>query len=385
MNNKTIMDTKRFEDFDLDSTLLRGIFAYGFEKPSAIQVKAIPELIKGTDVIAQAQSGTGKTGAFSIGALQRIDPTVKAIQTLIISPTHELTRQTGEVIKNLCQFMDGVSTSLVIGGTSVRECRDELEKIPTIVIGTPGRILDMIQRKSLYTTNINMVIFDEADEILSKGFKDTIVQIIRFIKKDAQICLFSATMPQEIIDISKHFMNEPKHILVKKEELTLEGIRQFFINVKNNEWKADTLNDIYEPISVSHTIIYCNSKRRVDELSNILQGKGFPVASIHGEMTSDMRKDIMNNFRKGDSRILIATDLLARGIDVQQVSLVINFDIPNNMENYIHRIGRSGRFGRKGVSINFITDYEKEKKEEIEKFYNTVIEELPMDFPKYLQ
>jgi translation initiation factor 4A len=281
--------------------------------------------------------------------------------------------------------MDGVTTSLVIGGTSVRECRDELEKTPTIVIGTPGRILDMIQRKSLYTTNINMVIFDEADEILSKGFKDTIVQIIRFIKKDAQICLFSATMPQEIIDISKHFMNEPKHILVKKEELTLEGIRQFFINVKNNEWKADTLNDIYESISVSHTIIYCNSKRRVDELSNILQGKGFPVASIHGEMTSDMRKDIMNNFRKGDSRILIATDLLARGIDVHQVSLVINFDIPNNMENYIHRIGRSGRFGRKGVSINFITDYEKEKKEEIEKFYNTVIEELPMDFPKYLQ
>jgi len=379
------MDTKKFDDFGLKKTLLRGIYSYGFEKPSAIQTKAIPELMTGTDIIAQAQSGTGKTGAFTIGALQKLDESVKAIQVLIVSPTHELTRQTAEVVKNLSQYMDNVTISLVIGGTSVRECRDELEKNPSIVVGTPGRILDMIQRKSLYTTNIDMVIFDEADEILSKGFKDTIVQIIRFIKKEAQICLFSATIPQEILDITQHFMNEPKHILVKKEELTLEGIKQYFINVKNNEWKFDTLFDIYESISVSHTIIYCNSKRRVDDLTNMLQQKGFPIASIHGEMTSEIRKDIMNRFRKGDTRILVATDLLARGIDVQQVSLVINFDVPNNMENYIHRIGRSGRFGRKGVSINFVTDYEAEKLLEIQKFYDTVIEELPMDFAKELQ
>ena len=379
------MEVKKFDDLNLKKTLLRGIYSYGFEKPSAIQCKAIPELTKGTDIIAQAQSGTGKTGAFTIGALQKLDDSIKATQVLIVSPTHELTRQTANVVKSLSQYMDNVSMSLVIGGTSVRECRDELEKCPKIVVGTPGRILYMIQRKSLYTTDIDMVIFDEADEILSKGFKETIVQIIRFIKKDAQICLFSATMPEEIIEISKHFMNEPKHLLVKKEELTLEGIKQFFINVKNNEWKFDTLFDIYESIAVSHTIIYCNSKRRVDELANNLQAKGFPVSSIHGEMSSEMRKDIMNSFRKGDSRILIATDLLARGIDVQQVSLVINFDIPNNMENYIHRIGRSGRYGRKGVSINFVTDYEAEKLQEIEKFYNTSIEELPMDFSKYLQ
>jgi len=379
------MEVKKFDDLNLKKTLLRGIYSYGFEKPSAIQCKAIPELTKGTDIIAQAQSGTGKTGAFTIGALQKLDESIKATQILIVSPTHELTRQTADVVKSLSQYMDNVSMSLVIGGTSVRECRDELEKSPKIVVGTPGRILDMIQRKSLYTTDIDMVIFDEADEILSKGFKETIVQIIRFIKKDAQICLFSATMPEEIIEISKHFMNEPKHLLVKKEELTLEGIKQFFINVKNNEWKFDTLFDIYESIAVSHTIIYCNSKRRVDELANNLQAKGFPVSSIHGEMSSEMRKDIMDRFRKGDFRILIATDLLARGIDVQQVSLVINFDIPNNMENYIHRIGRSGRYGRKGVSINFVTDYEAEKLQEIEKFYNTSIEELPMDFSKYLQ
>ena len=379
------MEVKKFDDLNLKKTLLRGIYSYGFEKPSAIQCKAIPELTKGTDIIAQAQSGTGKTGAFTIGALQKLDESIKATQILIVSTTHELTRQTEDVVKSLSQYMDNVTMSLVIGGTSVRECRDELEKSPKIVVGTPGRILDMIQRKSLYTTDIDMVIFDEADEILSKGFKETIVQIIRFIKKDAQICLFSATMPEEIIEISKHFMNEPKHLLVKKEELTLEGIKQFFINVKNNEWKFDTLFDIYESIAVSHTIIYCNSKRRVDELANNLQAKGFPVSSIHGEMSSEMRKDIMNRFRKGDFRILIATDLLARGIDVQQVSLVINFDIPNNMENYIHRIGRSGRYGRKGVSINFVTDYEAEKLQEIEKFYNTSIEELPMDFSKYLQ
>ena len=379
------MEVKKFDDLNLKKNLLRGIYSYGFEKPSAIQCKAIPELITGTDIIAQAQSGTGKTGAFTIGALQKLDDSIKATQVLIVSPTHELTRQTAEVVKNISQFMENVTMSLVIGGTSVRECRDELEKSPSIVVGTPGRILDMIQRKSLYTTDIDMVIFDEADEILSKGFKETIVQIIRFIKKDAQICLFSATMPDEIIEISKHFMNEPKHLLVKKEELTLEGIKQFFINVKNNEWKFDTLFDIYESISVSHTIIYCNSKRRVEDLANNLQAKGFPVASIHGEMSSEIRKDIMDRFRKGDSRILIATDLLARGIDIQQVSLVINFDIPNNMENYIHRIGRSGRYGRKGVSINFVTDYEAERLKEIETFYNTSIEELPMDFSKYLQ
>ena len=379
------MDVDKFDNLNLKKSLLRGIYSYGFEKPSAIQKKAIPEMMTGKDIIAQAQSGTEKTGAFTIASLQKIDETVNAIQVLIVSPTHELSRQTGEVVKNLSQYMDNVSMSLVIGGTSVRECRDELEKNPTIVVGTPGRILDMIQRKALYTTNIDLVVFDEADEILSKGFKDTIVQIIRFIKKDAQISLFSATMPQEIIDITQHFMTEPTHLLVKKEELTLEGIKQYFINVKNNEWKCDTLYDIYESISVSHTIIYCNSKRRVNDLANALQAKGFPIASIHGEMPSEMRKDIMNKFRKGDTRILIATDLLARGIDIQQVSLVINFDIPNNLENYIHRIGRSGRFGRKGVSINFVTDYEIEKLTEIQTFYNTVIEELPMDFAKELQ
>jgi translation initiation factor 4A len=379
------MDVDKFDNLNLKKSLLRGIYSYGFEKPSAIQKKAIPEMMTGKDIIAQAQSGTGKTGAFTIASLQKIDETVNAIQVLIVSPTHELSRQTGEVVKHLSQYMDNVSMSLVIGGTSVRECRDELEKNPTIVVGTPGRILDMIQRKALYTTNIDLVVFDEADEILSKGFKDTIVQIIRFIKKDAQISLFSATMPQEIIDITQHFMTDPIHLLVKKEELTLEGIKQYFINVKNNEWKCDTLYDIYESISVSHTIIYCNSKRRVNDLANALQAKGFPIASIHGEMPSEMRKDIMNKFRKGDTRILIATDLLARGIDIQQVSLVINFDIPNNLENYIHRIGRSGRFGRKGVSINFVTDYEIEKLTEIQTFYNTVIEELPMDFAKELQ
>ena len=379
------MDTKNFDDLQLKKSLLRGIYSYGFEKPSAIQSNAIPEILNGTDIIAQAQSGTGKTGAFTISALQKIDESKNSTQILIISPTHELTRQTSDVVKNLSIYMKEISMSVVIGGTSVSDCQSALEKSPNIVVGTPGRILDMIQRKSLYTTDIHLVIFDEADEILSKGFKETIIQIIRYIKRDAQICLFSATIPEEILEISKHFMNEPKHILVKKEELTLEGIKQFFINVKNNEWKFDTLFDIYESISVSHAIIYCNSKRRVEDLASNLQSKGFPVASIHGEMNSEIRKDIMNRFRKGESRILISTDLLARGIDVQQVSLVINFDIPNNKENYIHRIGRSGRYGRKGVSINFVTDYEAEKLNDIQKFYNTTIEELPMDFSKYLQ
>ena len=380
-NEDIIIET--FDDLELKDNLLRGLYSYGFEKPSNIQKKAVPMVLKGGDVIAQSQSGTGKTGAFSISALQIVDESVQSTQVLIISPTHELSRQTTKVIEGLSNYMK-ITLAECIGGTNVVECKNALHRKPHLVIGTPGRILDMIQKKNLDTTTLKLMIFDEADEILSYGFKETIYNIVKSIPKATQITLFSATMPPDVIELTDKFMNKPKRLLMAADTLTLEGIKQYYINTKDNNWKYDVLIDIYESISITQCIIYCNSKKRVNELGNALINNDFPVLMISSEMTSQERKEAMEQFKKGEARILISTDLLARGIDVQQLSLVINFDIPNNNENYIHRIGRSGRYGRKGIAINFLTDKDIYKMKEIEKFYNTQIEEMPGNFMEHL-
>lgn len=372
-----------FDELGLKETLLRGLYGYGFEKPSKIQKRAVPMVLTGGDVIAQSQSGTGKTGAFSISALQLIDESVQSTQALIISPTHELSRQTMSVIDNIATYMK-VTTCSVIGGTNVGECKSNLQKNPHIVIGTPGRILDMMQKGFFDTSKLKIMVFDEADEILSSGFKDTIYNIVKLTPKNMQITLFSATMPADVVELTDRFMNKPRRLLMKNDVLTLEGIKQYFVNTKDNNWKYDVLIDIYETISISQCIIYCNSKKRVNELGNALVNQEFPVLMIHGEMPSGERKDIMERFKKGEGRILITTDLLARGIDVQQLSLVINFDLPIENETYIHRIGRSGRYGRKGIAINFMTDRDTYRLREIEKFYNTQIESLPENFIDYL-
>jgi translation initiation factor 4A len=372
-----------FDELGLKETLLRGLYGYGFEKPSKIQKRAVPMILTGGDVIAQSQSGTGKTGAFSISVLQLIDETVQSTQALIISPTHELSRQTMSVIDNIATYMK-VTTCSVIGGTNVGECKSNLQKNPHIVIGTPGRILDMMQKEFFDTSKLKIMVFDEADEILSSGFKDTIYNIVKLTPKNMQITLFSATMPADVVELTDRFMNKPKRLLMKNDVLTLEGIKQYYVNTKDNNWKYDVLIDIYETISISQCIIYCNSKKRVNELGNALVNQEFPVLMIHGEMPSGERKDTMERFKKGEGRILITTDLLARGIDVQQLSLVINFDLPIDNETYIHRIGRSGRYGRKGIAINFMTDRDTYRLREIEKFYNTQIESLPENFIDYL-
>jgi translation initiation factor 4A len=277
-----------------------------------------------------------------------------------------------------------VTTCSVIGGTNVGECKSDLQKRPHVIVGTPGRILDMMGKGFLESGSLKLMIFDEADEILSSGFKDTIYNIVKLTPKNMQICLFSATMPGDVVELTDRFMNKPKRLLMKNDVLTLEGIKQYFVNTKDNNWKYDVLIDIYETISISQCIIYCNSKKRVNELGNALVTNEFPVLMIHGEMPSGERKDIMDRFKRGEARILITTDLLARGIDVQQLSLVINFDLPNENETYIHRIGRSGRYGRKGIAINFMTDRDTYRLREIEVFYNTKIEELPENFINYL-
>jgi translation initiation factor 4A len=266
-----------------------------------------------------------------------------------------------------------------VGGTSVREDMSRLEQGVHIVVGTPGRVFDMINRRALFTDSIKLFVLDEADEMLSRGFKDQIYDVFRFMPPKCQVGLFSATMPQEVLEITDKFMREPVQILVKREELTLEGIKQFYVMVDREEWKLDTLCDLYETLTITQCIIYVNTRRKVDWLVDKMQQNDFTVSCMHGEMEQKERDIIMREFRSGSSRVLITTDLLARGIDVQQVSLVINYDLPTNHENYIHRIGRSGRFGRKGVAINFLTQDDVRTMREIEQVYNTTVEEMPMN------
>merc|ERR1712127_442570 len=367
-----------FDDMGLADDLLRGIYAYGFEKPSAIQQRAIMPILAGNDTIAQAQSGTGKTATFSISILQQIELKLNRTQALILAPTRGLATQIRKVLAALGDFLN-VSSHACVGGTLVRDDIRLLQQGIQVVVGTPGRVYDMINRQALNLKSMKLFVLDEADEMLSRGFKDQIYDIFQFLPEKVQVCLFSATMPREILDISEKFMRNPIKILVQKDELTLEGIKQFYIHVEKEDWKFDTLCDLYETLTITQAIIYCNFKRKVEMLTDRMAQRDFTVSSMHGDMTGDRRDVIMREFRSGSSRVLITTDLLARGIDVQQVSLVINYDLPKNRESYIHRIGRSGRFGRKGVAINFVTDDDIRAMRELEAFYNTQIEEMPMN------
>jgi translation initiation factor 4A len=365
-----------FDDMNLKEDLLRGIYAYGFERPSTIQQRAILPCIRGHDVIAQAQSGTGKTATFSIAILQQIDTSIHECQALILAPTRELATQIQKVVISLGDFMQA-QCHACIGGTNVREDVRKLEMGTHVIVGTPGRVFDMISRKVLRTSSIKLFVLDEADEMLSRGFQEQIQDVFRTLKNDVQVILLSATMPPEVLEVSKRFMRNPVNILVKKEELTLEGIKQFYVFVKQENWKLGTLCDLYETLSITQSVIFCNTRRKVDALTQDMTEKNFTVSAMHGDMDQRERDLIMRQFRSGSSRVLITTDLLARGIDVQQVSLVINYDLPSNRENYIHRIGRGGRFGRKGAAINFITEEDKRVLKDIEQFYNTTIDEMP--------
>mmetsp|Transcript_9204 Transcript_9204/g.18901 ORF Transcript_9204/g.18901 Transcript_9204/m.18901 type:complete len:400 (+) Transcript_9204:87-1286(+) len=368
--------TTTFDSMDLKEDLLRGIYAYGFEKPSAIQQRAIKPTLMGKDVIAQAQSGTGKTATFAIGILQKLDMEIKDCQALVLAPTRELAQQIVKVITALGDFMS-IRIHACVGGTAVRDDIRTLQDGVHVVVGTPGRVYDMINRRALRLDSVALFVLDEADEMLSRGFKEQIYDVFKYMPETVQCTIFSATMPLEVLEVTQKFMRDPIKILVKKDELTLEGIKQFYVAIDKEEWKFDTLCDLYSTLTITQAIIYCNTRRKVDWLTEQMQRKDFTVSSMHGDLDQRERDTIMREFRSGSSRVLITTDLLARGIDVQQVSLVINYDLPTNRENYIHRIGRSGRFGRKGVSINFIIKKDVPYMQDIEQFYNTQIEEMP--------
>ncbi|TEB30089.1 ATP-dependent RNA helicase FAL1 [Coprinellus micaceus] len=377
-SSEAISTVSTFDDLGLKEDLLRGIYAYNFEKPSAIQQRAILPITQGRDVIAQAQSGTGKTATFSISILQSIDVSVRETQALVLSPTRELATQIQSVILALGDYMN-VQCHACIGGTSIGEDIRKLEYGQHVVSGTPGRVFDMIRRRSLRTRNIKMLVLDEADELLNKGFKDQIYDVYRYLPPATQVVLLSATLPYDVLEMTTKFMTDPIRILVKRDELTLEGIKQFFVAVEKEEWKFDTLCDLYDTLTITQAVIFCNTRRKVDWLTEKMRASNFTVSSMHGEMVQKERDAIMAEFRSGTSRVLITTDVWARGIDVQQVSLVINYDLPANRENYIHRIGRSGRFGRKGVAINFVTVEDVRILRDIEQFYGTQIDEMPVN------
>ncbi|TFY81152.1 hypothetical protein EWM64_g2861 [Hericium alpestre] len=367
-----------FDELGLKEDLLRGVYAYNFEKPSAIQQRAILPITQGRDVIAQAQSGTGKTATFAISILQSIDVTVRETQALVLSPTRELATQIQSVVLALGDYMN-VQCHACIGGTSIGEDIRKLEYGQHVVSGTPGRVFDMIRRRSLRTRNIKMLVLDEADELLNKGFKDQIYDVYRYLPPATQVVILSATLPYDVLEMTTKFMTDPIRILVKRDELTLEGIKQFFVAVEKEDWKFDTLCDLYDTLTITQAVIFCNTRRKVDWLTEKMRAANFTVSSMHGEMPQKERDAIMAEFRGGTSRVLITTDVWARGIDVQQVSLVINYDLPANRENYIHRIGRSGRFGRKGVAINFVTVDDVRILRDIEQFYSTQIDEMPVN------
>ncbi|KAK2406447.1 eukaryotic initiation factor 4A-10 [Trifolium repens] len=365
-----------FDAMGLQENLLRGIYAYGFERPSAIQQRGIVPFCKGLDVIQQAQSGTGKTATFCSGILQQLDYGLVQCQALVLAPTRELAQQIEKVMRALGDYL-GVKVHACVGGTSVREDQRILQAGVHTVVGTPGRVFDMLRRQSLRSDCIKMFVLDEADEMLSRGFKDQIYDIFQLLPGKIQVGVFSATMPPEALEITRKFMNKPVRILVKRDELTLEGIKQFYVNVDKEEWKLETLCDLYETLAITQSVIFVNTRRKVDWLTDKMRSADHTVSATHGDMDQNTRDIIMREFRSGSSRVLITTDLLARGIDVQQVSLVINYDLPTQPENYLHRIGRSGRFGRKGVAINFVTLDDARMLADIQKFYNVSVEELP--------
>ncbi|KAI9218882.1 ATP-dependent RNA helicase FAL1 [Blastocladiella britannica] len=367
-----------FDSMNLKEELLRGIYAYNFDKPSAIQQRAIMPVISRRDVIAQAQSGTGKTATFSISILQNIDTAKRECQALVLSPTRELAQQIQSVLLALGDYLN-VQVHACVGGTSLGEDIRKLEHGQHVVSGTPGRVFDMIKRGHLRTRNIKMLVLDEADELLNQGFKDQIYDIYRLLPPATQMVVVSATLPHEVLEMTGKFMSDPMRVLVKRDELTLEGIKQFFVAVEKEDWKYDTLCDLYDTLTITQAVIFCNTRRKVDWLTAKLRENKFTVSAMHGDMMQKDREAVMTEFRAGSSRVLITTDVWARGIDVQQVSLVINYDLPINREVYLHRIGRSGRFGRKGVAINFATNEDVRVLRDIEQYYSTQIDEMPMN------
>lgn len=360
----------RYEDSGIDARILKAVGEMGFEQMTPIQAQAIPVLLEGRDIIGQAQTGTGKTAAFGIPVLQRIDPDNKNVQAIILCPTRELAIQAAEEVRRFAKFMAGIKVLPIYGGQDISKQIRNLKSDVQIVVGTPGRVMDHMRRHTLKLNNISMVVLDEADEMLNMGFREDIETILRDIPQKHQTALFSATMPKPILDITHTYQDDAVMVKVVKKELTIPLVKQYYYEVrsKNKEEVTCRLLDYYNP---KRTLIFCNTKRMVDELTESLKGRGYFAEGIHGDLSQNQRDTVMSRFRNGSADILIATDVAARGIDVDDVEAVFNYDVPQDIEYYVHRIGRTGRAGKKGRAFTFVYGREIYKIREIEKSCKT--------------
>jgi superfamily II DNA/RNA helicase len=370
-----------FEDLHLKDALLRGIFAYGWERPSFIQQQGIPIILQDRDVIMQAQSGLGKTGTFAVAMLQKIDESVPTIQGVIILNTRELADQVHRVIQSIGDYMK-LNFVKCVGKTRV-EGKLQYDDRATVLIGTPGKICTVLERRMIQhqKIDIKLLVVDEFDKTLEVDFIPTIKEIFGYTNDTTKVVLSSATMNEAVLEISRNFMRNPKIISVKDEDISLEGILQYHIKCEREEWKFDTIVDLYKSLVIAQSIIFVNSKRKCDQLEDMFRDRDFTIKSIHGGMEQADRDEIMTEFRGGKIRILLSTDLTARGIDVPSVSLVINYDLPMDKSQYIHRVGRTGRYGKKGFAINLIGHRnEVTQLRAIEECYHVIIPELPSNF-----
>ena len=381
VNEVTVYET--FDSMGLSEEILRGIYGNGFEKPSGIQQRGIVPIKDGHDILAQAQSGTGKTGTFVTGALTRVDPALKQIQVLILAPVRELAQQIHDVAVQISKYMNnkaGINVYCATGGPPLREDIRAIERGCQFLVGTPGRIYDLMNRNVLQRKNIRVLVMDEADQMLEDRFKEQVLCILeKGFPSTTQVALFSATMDKEVIDVANTMLRNPVKILMDAKDVPLDGIKQLYVELEKENWKFDVLCDLYAQLTISQALVYVNERKKADLLAEKMAQQGFPLSVIHGEMDVNERKKRMAEFRTGEVRVMISTDMLARGIDVQQVSLVINYELPVERENYIHRIGRAGRFGRKGVTINLIAPEDKKAKEEIEAHWKITMQLLPND------
>ena len=390
-----IQEYASFEDMPIKEELLRGLLAYGFENPSPIQKKAIVPISQGVDFLGQANSGTGKTGAYLAGVINRIDLTKNTVQVVVLAPVRELANQIADVAKGIGAYMNnrkGLRVHTATGGPPVREDLSVLQQnplrddhVPHLLVVTPGRFYDLLNRKAVNTSTVLALVLDEADQMLEARFLEQVHCILSVTwPATMQVVLMSATMVDELRAVAKRLLRNHVELLVPPEEVSLEGIKQWFVPMSNREEdKLDTLCDLFDHLTITQANIFVNTWQTAENLVSNMRKRGFDVDCTHGNMPNEERNERMLKFRSGQIRVLISTDMLARGIDVQQVQLVINYELPVQRENYIHRIGRAGRHGRKGASINFVSEREMMAQEEIERFYGKKVRELPMDLNIY--
>ena len=366
------METVRFEEMGLSEEIQKAVRYMGFEEASPIQAKAIPAMISGIDLIGQAQTGTGKTAAFGIPLLEKVDPKLKKLQAIVLCPTRELAIQVADEIRNLSRYMHGIKVLPIYGGQDIVKQIRSLKSGTQIVIGTPGRVMDHMRRKTMKLDFVHTVVLDEADEMLNMGFREGIEFVLSGVPEERQTVLFSATMPKPIMEITKKFQNNAKVIKVTKKELTVPNIEQYYYDVKPKK-KEEVLSRLLDIYSPRLSVVFCNTKKQVDLLVNALLGRGYFAAGLHGDMKQEQRDRVMQGFRTGKTEILVATDVAARGIDVDEVEAVFNYDLPQDDEYYVHRIGRTGRAGREGRAFSFVSGKEVYKLKEIQRYCKTKI------------